>query len=122
MIMHPDAHPGRKILAQAAAERAVRELLDGETLKNFDGPILTMRNPSQPNFRWMHSPEVDLLDYDCDIPAPELRKLAKARFEARMVRKAAGRARYQRRHGQWCRNVYKDPWPAWYERRLHTPR
>ena len=99
---------GRKILARAAADRASREAIDvlseGESL-------LTTRTPRQSTFRWMHSPEVDLLDYDCDMSAPELRKLAKARFDARMARKYARRRRYMRRHGQvqqsWpCKGIY----------------
>lgn len=120
MILHPDAHPGRKILAQAAAARAARELLESAVMTNYPGGILTMRTEHKSVGVYM--PELELLDYDCDIPAPELRKLARARFEARMARKAAGRARYQRRHGQWCRNVYAEPWPAWHEKHLHAPR
>jgi hypothetical protein len=46
------------------------------------------------------SPEMSILDVAGDTPAPELMKLARARFEARMARKEARRARYMRRHGQ----------------------
>lgn len=96
--MHPDAHPGRKLIAQMASARAARELLDNAALAN--GPLLTMRNPRQAAFRWMHSPEVYLIDYDCDMPAPELRKLAKERFQERMRKKVSRWLRYERQHGR----------------------
>lgn len=37
-------------------------------------------------------------------------KLARERAAARLARKEKNFARYQRRHDQWCRNVYQKPW------------
>src|SRR5258708_3879541 len=99
---NPTGLTGRKLLAQAAADRASRDLLahynelvDNASLTN----LLTVKTRHRSIGKFC--PEVDLLDYDCDMPAPELRKLARARFDARMERKRIRRARYQRRHGQW---------------------
>jgi hypothetical protein len=102
----------RKILAQAAASRAGRDLLAhyNELVDNASiGNLLTVRTTHRSTGQYC--PEIDLLDYDCDMPAPQLRKLARARFEARMEGKRIRRARYQRRHGQWCSNVYAESWP-----------
>jgi hypothetical protein len=40
-------------------------------------------------------------------------RIARARAEARLKRKDIRRARYQRRHDQWCRNLYKESWPQY---------
>lgn len=79
--------------------------LSESTLERL-GSSLTMRNRSP---GWIHSPEVDLINFECDVPGAELVKLARARCAARTERKRIRRARYLRRHGQ-----SQQSWPPKY--------
>lgn len=91
----------RRLAAAAASERAslamLTELDLPESVVERVSSPLTMRNRAA---GWIHSPEVDLINFECDVPAPELIRLARARFAARIERKRIRRARYWRSQGQ----------------------